>query len=486
MVEFNIQNLPPHILLEIFEFLSFDEMKSVSVVCHLWNWIISNSSEFLNKAVIKSSGMKQLNIKLTRKYRNFSFEYVKSAEVDSYKETTFWKGRWNQSSESGKFIKQIYLSQISEYGLFIRRLSFNGNSVESETFLNFIKSCNSLEELSLNSVQNISKTRKYNIVQLKKNFKVLEIIGSGWILDHLTIKNSYIKKMIISQCEILNYQDNRIHNINLINFLNRLEDVKLKFMSLELSELESQKDLNPKFEWETLRLENQYPGRASMFLFYSTEYFNWRQIISSSSNDASIELRCSDYGISSTSRLLKLMNFISENEKITSLDFGLFLSKKPQRILDNELNPFFSIKSLKVYDKVVENFKFPYYKFPYVENLYLSNQAAWDFKIRRINYLTEVKSLCMEVDMTSIPALELPSLENLEIRNFSSSNVRDLVNYKHVKNIKLIFSHYVIEKRIENLFKQLYEILPCTEKFEIIEIMKCISHKRSRLALDLD
>lgn len=423
------------ILRIIFNFLDFESVNNAFLVCWKWNDIISTSAKFLNNTWLRLHLDKDdidLN-SVARCYRNIIFE-VESGESKS------------------KVTKSEFFNFLRSQRSILKRISFH--NIHEKIF---DQNDDEIEPIEMNI-----------LIQLWLN-------GSDWICDFIKCEKVYYLYIIniTESCE------------KIIKFMNQQKNVK----KLHLSEtsLDDVHEMYLKFKWKELTITaNQIDVKRNLT--------NLEKILDASEHNATIELS----GKFNENFLKFLFHEIQENRKITHFSFqmevfescSMSLFDKIARMsgirvlifpkgntatidhhrhVSNLITKVSKIHELRIDESWSEFFKtgFDFHQFQYFNSLKILK-----IDTIRISGLTNFD----DEALNSITSTFGDSLKYFEIENFTLNDTKYLSKISHLfpKEVKIYYKGNLkcMYDITENIFENIYKILPALVHIEMIDLNK--------------
>lgn len=399
----NILNLPGEILHMIFDFLDYEELKIVNLVCKDWKALIMNYSGFLKRTRTLIDGAKIYETDLTvAKKRSYQDVVVK-----------------NMSRENCR-ISKIFILIILPNWKNLSKIELDDCHVNGTLLIMFFHEHPKLKDIKMSEV-NISNTIYCKPVGLRLTNLTLENrnYSTDWIFDHLhgSEVTNYLR-IDSDYIEGFHVNPDRWKTHSVLNFLIKLKG-HTKCLHLDLDDINvgySIRQLNSNFQftWEILKIDIFNPLYALL---------RWKRIKLGNKFSMLKRLCLSSSEIST----LMLPNLVDESEAIDALYVMRFCSKVNCLVIENLL-AYFDEKS--DFRSILKSRKF---KMKSIENL---NLRCSNFEHR--NDETEMHALFFSM-FPNVTTL------TLEFRYISDLNLLSLeivgLNLKSLRHLELTFLH---------------------------------------------
>lgn len=375
-----IADLPQNILINILEYLDYEELEKLTLVSKDWFNTISTTSKFnkMSEIELHINENEIRVLKLEKKYRKISI-----------------------------------------------KLSFYPDDDEKQNLFEFLQCCTTAEELFIKH-QNLPKDKSssiYPLVVELPHLKKLTVWNCDWILK--CVKCDNLESIEIFPAILPE------RNFDIINmFLTTCN--KLKAINLRAVNLGSVIIMHPNFKWKKLELHPRNMKERS-----PSEIKNWRKLVEASDDNSSIDLD----GVYIDKDFLRFVLIeTAANIKISKLTLGFV--KNIDETLVQDLNVMSGIKVLiwKCNNRD-DNVELLFKKIPNLTTLEIQFPSYNEFKIKEfvgeLKNLKHVKVTFWDRDFATFKLDEIlkklkkcfQSTEEFEIINTFTAKV-----YKFMKN----------------------------------------------------
>lgn len=419
-----IEQIPVEVLSMIFDHLDYKSLKRATLVCSLWNEIISTSKKFPARTKFQMEMIDEpFVMKTSRKYQHI--------RIDS------------KDYKDSRYLEIQFIHQLSQLKDYLKSLSISRLTVESQkNLIDFLRSCVHLEELKFFDVKVLESDPVNQIETLNlPKLRSLWNYDSFWFLDFMG--SNRLEELKLSTNTVVSYRfhhDRRPKLNKVACYLNRLTGVyKLSLISFDL---EFYTNFNLKFKWTKLDLYNSGAVRNIP---------NLKNLLKCAKPDSILILDSSGFPDLPNNRLLRVFDAISEERNITDIDV--------------------SIHTLKTVSKEPEFYE-GLRVMPWITTLKL--RARWDCQVVEDDRILRFTSKCpnvetfhMQSDLPykmvpfSLPLLRVLHLERYSLDDMSHFAAHNQLEVIKVRNYK--FEPYFTDECMQ-MFSQICEHAPPSVK----------------------
>lgn len=418
-----IANLPDEVLVMIFGLLKHGDLLNCCLVNKRWNDIISESSQFLDKTLLKITSVphRAANNKLEfeRSYRHVELRSI--------------------------ILETNMLNTLEIVSASLHSLELNCMKMIVGDFLNLLNLMQNLQSLTVRKF----KVKVYGNSALQNptkvtlnNLKVLNLHSSLEVLQY--IKCIKMDELIIQNEEKEFYGHSVIEFLSNVNELRRLDLYNQLFAEYDFSKFE------PKFSLDSLFIDFNEPNIPEYYKVENNAAM-WRKLINSMTQISILTI----YFTFPQSCLMELIQICSENSRVTNIRVALNGLQHAYQIDYANFPRLTHVKSLDLgflddenhwanIGQNVDDRLDPFLQlFPILNTLTFDNKS-----IEYINPYTisttfaNLRKLIIKsiFGITNIPPVSFPNLDTLIIKDFLATELeflkqfaRDQAKLKHIK-----------------------------------------------------
>lgn len=297
----SISSLPIEILSKILINLDYQSMLEASLVCKVWNDVISSSNKFLDSTQLTLWMTRKTKLdKLTRKYRDLVIKTVKKCALRK------------------RNLNQIECENLVYFNL------LGPSTVQLEDFVDFLKLCVNLKELDLKDFFQNDERKSGPIVKLPK-LRRLYLFDSDCLMKYLNVDG--LDELFIERLD--EKEEDKDHIIQFMNNLQKLNSIILNGVNLK-----SDVDLELQFQWQSLKLYNMDIAMSQHM------EWNWQKLIDAAGLDSKLTIG-EDIVSAFAAQFLKMMQHQS---KITKMKIDMMSYPFKAQYPDDEVDIDFVTK----------------------------------------------------------------------------------------------------------------------------------------------
>lgn len=457
---------------EVFKYLCYKDLKEVSLVCHAFNNIISNSVRFLKctKLVIKLNDVSKED------------QYWKISRFGTYQHVKILNGDAKLTAKEVQHIEKFgddrfynLCTQLVTISNFLKYLEVTLNPIKAVDLFALLRSCDSLEKLKILSTSPVPLGRGEKLEQIKlTKLKSLKFEDSSeWILDYFDITE--LDELDITHDGNEDFDSSTCCMKSIIAFINKLT----RLDSLALDDI----DWDHCFELKTelqFRWKNLLIGCDSEDLcgtFSSTALKNLEILCKSSKKDGKAQFFLYYHKIPPqvTENVIKWCNCIDRIsicvENLPSENVLAKMDMDGLKKLDElEIRTYRSGQSLQSLEIRLITFLS---RIPKVKNLSVHGNAAamLDRDICAKNF-SNVKSLLFRKIDDYSKNLIFPSIEKLEVEQVKEEKYFEHLkifgkNHPNLKKVEMFWANSKDYDRREILLNKLFNAMNKVQNFKI-------------------
>lgn len=456
---------------EVFKYLTYKELKEVSLVCHLFNEIVSeNLPRFFKRT------------KLFIKLNDIAKEDPnwKLSSLRRYQRVKLMNGQSKVSQHEIQHIEKFGDDRFANLNIQIAIISHHLidleiklDPVKPKDLLELLKCCQSLEKLKFlaNSPVQLKRGETLESIKFNKLKSLTFEDSSEWILDHFDITE--LDELDITHDGNEDFDSSTCCMKSIVNFINKL--TRLDSLALDDIDWDHCDELDVKFKWKNLLIgcdSEDYCGT-----FSSTGIENLEKLCKSSGSEGKAQFFL--YYQKIPQRILhNIISYCSCIERLSFCAEGLpaedaiaRMNMEGLKTLNNlEIRTHRSGQSLQSIEIRLIAFLS---RIPKIRKLSIYGNAA-SMLTQDIcqQYFSEVYTLLLKkIDETS-QNLVFPKLDYLEVEQIKETRQFEFLrnfgrNNPTIKTAEMFWSKPQDYERREQLLNQLYNAMNKVQKFKI-------------------
>lgn len=455
---------------EVFRYLSYKDLKEVSLVCHAFNNIISSLPRFYKrtKLLIKFNEIAKVdsNWKISRHH---SYQQVKLKNGET-------KLTSKELQHIEKFGDERFANLTIQFALisnFLTDLEIKLEPLKPKDLLTLLKSCQELEKLKFLSTSPLPLKRG-DVLESIKFAKLKSLTfedSSEWILDYFDITE--LDELDITHDGNEDFDSSTCCMKSIVNFMNKL--IRLDSLALDDIDWDHCYELNLQLRWKNLLIGCDSEDLCGTFS--STGIENLEKLCKASKDDGKAQFFLYYHKIpariihniitwcSCIERLSLCVELLPSEDALSRMNMDGLKSLNNLEIRTNR-----SVQSLQSLELRLITFLS---LIPRVKKLSIyGNAAAMLTPELCLKYFSEVYTLILKkIDETSQNLL-FPNLENLEVEQ-----VKDPIQFEYLKafgrnsqklkTVDMFWGNPRDYERRETLLNRLYNAMNKVQKFKI-------------------